>query len=155
MLKRTGKRKNYILDTNVLMHDPWCFTNFIDNNVYIPVTVLEELDNLKTREGIAGYQAREAVRALHRTIDGNGKQCVNEGILLENGIILYVAFAQPCNDSGVIFESQKNDDLILSTAIKIKNTSKDLDTILVSKDVCLRIKAEVSGITSGLRNRQS
>lgn len=79
-MSESENRKNYVLDTNVLMHDPWCFRNFHGNNIYIPVTVLDELDHLKTRQGIAGYQAREAVRTLHRTIDGCGRQCVTDGI---------------------------------------------------------------------------
>src|SRR5450759_1024418 len=73
--KPSPKQKNYILDTNVLLHDPECFLNFTGNHVYIPITVLEELDHLKSKEGLTGYQAREAVRTLHRRIDGHGHQC--------------------------------------------------------------------------------
>lgn len=140
-------RKNYVLDTNVLMHDPWCFKNFNGNNVYIPVTVLEELDHLKTRDGLAGYQAREAVRALHRTIDGCGRQCVSSGIALENGIVLLVTYSE-ATDIRFPFGQEKNDNHILACAMQLKENNADIETILVSKDVCLRIKAEICGITS-------
>ncbi len=147
-MNRPEKRKNYILDTNVLMHDPWSFTNFVGNNVYIPVAVLEELDHLKTRDGIAGYQAREAVRALHRTIDGFGRQCVTDGIGLGGGIVLSVIFPQPGILEQQTFSARNNDNEILACAVQVKEQSAGTETILVSKDVCLRIKAEVCGVTS-------
>ncbi|MEI8199760.1 MAG: PhoH family protein [Eubacteriales bacterium] len=162
--KPSPRQKNYILDTNVLLHDPECFLNFTGNHVYIPITVLEELDHLKSKEGLTGYQAREAVRTLHRRIDGQGHQCVSVGIELSNDVILHVAFpksrALPPQDehssvpassgltAGLLFESQKNDNEILACALKIKSESSDRETYLVSKDVCLRIKAEVCGIES-------
>ncbi len=141
-------RKNYILDTNVLMHDPWSFLNFRGNNVYIPTTVLEELDNLKMREGMAGYQAREAVRTLHRTIDGCGRQCVTDGILLENDIRLKAVFPDKATDEITPFPAQKSDNDILRCALQIKQRHEKDTTIIVSKDVCMRIKAEMSGISS-------
>ncbi len=146
-MSRQENRKNYVLDTNVLMHDPWCFRNFDGNDVYIPVTVLEELDHLKSREGLAGYQAREAVRTLHRTIDGCGRQCVSGGIALENGIMLRVTYSD-ADETHFPFGQDKNDNHILACAMQLKETSPQMETILVSKDVCLRIKAEICGITS-------
>ena len=75
IIDRTSQ-KNYVLDTNVLLHDPGCFLNFTGNHVYIPITVLEELDHLKSKDGLLGYQAREAVRTLHRRIDGRDRKSV-------------------------------------------------------------------------------
>ncbi len=146
-MNRPENRKNYVLDTNVLMHDPWCFKNFIGNDVYIPVTVLEELDHLKTRDGLPGYQAREAVRTLHRTIDGCGRQYVSSGIVLEKGIMLRVTYSESA-DRRFPFGEDKNDNHILACALRLKETNPESETILVSKDVCLRIKAEICGITS-------
>jgi len=143
----TQKRKNYILDTNVLMHDPWCFKYFVGNNVYIPVTVLEELDHLKARDGLAGYQAREAVRTLHRTIDGRGAEFVGDGLELPDGVRLKVAFVKD-GGKALPFREQTGDNDILVCAVEIKREDADVETILVSKDVCLRIKAEVAGIVS-------
>lgn len=146
-MSRQENRKNYVLDTNVLMHDPWCFKNFSGNDVYIPVTVLEELDHLKTRDGLPGYQAREAVRTLHRTIDGCGRQYVSSGIALENGIMLRVTYSES-SDRRFPFGDDKNDNHILACALQLKESAPDMETILVSKDVCLRIKAEICAITS-------
>ena len=142
---KTDRRKNYVLDTNVLMHDPWCFQNFRGNNVYIPIAVLEELDHLKSKEGLTGYQAREAVRTLHRTIDGLGRHCVTNGIELEQDIILHVVFPTASDDPFPL-SSSKSDNL--ACAMQLQSETAELETILVSKDVCLRIKAEVCGVTS-------
>jgi PhoH-like ATPase len=74
--------KNYILDTNVIIHDPNCFYNFEDNNVIIPIVTIEELDNIKNREGMVGYHARMAARELnHLRSLGN----LEKGIRLDNG----------------------------------------------------------------------
>lgn len=144
----TQKRKNYVLDTNVLMHDPWCFRNFVGNNVHIPVTVLEELDHLKSRDGLSGYQAREAVRTLHRTIDGRGRQFVTTGMMLPGDVVLHVTSAQSVLLESKPFSVLTNDNDILTCALGIKEKMPETETILVSKDVCLRIKAELSGIDS-------
>lgn len=161
LIKDKTSPKNYVLDTNVLLHDPGCFLNFTGNHVFIPITVLEELDHLKSKDGLLGYQAREAVRTLHRRIDGRGRQCVSVGIDLSNDVVLHVAFPDTAtrpfpgrsNGHGAsrsvsMFESQTNDNEILACAVKIKDEHPQRDTYLVSKDVCLRIKAEVCGISS-------
>ena len=64
MQQKNGNRKNYVLDTNVLLHDPACIHNFKGNNVILPMVVLEEIDSLKSRDGLCGCQARQAVREL-------------------------------------------------------------------------------------------
>ncbi len=163
--KSMAKQKNYVLDTNVLLHDPGSFLNFRGNHVYIPITVLEELDHLKSKEGLTGYQAREAVRSLHRNIDGKGRQSVSQGIELSNDVVLHVAFPEsrtPVSSTSssdprssdlaadkktpLLFDSQKNDNEILACAIKVRDEATGRETFLVSKDVCLRIKSEVCGI---------
>ena len=156
--KTPGKQKNYVLDTNVLLHDPVCFMNFVGNHVYIPITVLEELDHLKSKEGLPGYQAREAVRSLHRRIDGRGRNCVSVGIDLPSGVVLHVSFPDRIDSDAVndnehaisrpsqLFEAQTNDNQIIACALKVSREASDRQTFLVSKDVCLRIKAEICGI---------
>ena len=54
--------KNYVIDTNVMIHDPQFLSKFDDNNIIIPIICIQELDNLKNKEGIVGYQARSAAR---------------------------------------------------------------------------------------------
>lgn len=140
-------RKNYILDTNVLMHDPWCFHNFFGNDVYIPVTVLEELDHLKTRDGLPGYQAREAVRTLHRTIDGRGREFVTTGVALSGGVVLHIRAVKRTYETQP-FSEKTNDNDILACAMEVKAENPDCETVLVSKDVCLRIKGAICGIAT-------
>ncbi len=76
--------KNYILDTNVMIHDPNCFYKFEDNRVIIPILCIEELDHLKTREGMVGYHARCAARELMHI-----REIVRRGQIAWRGLSLY------------------------------------------------------------------
>ncbi len=133
--------KNYILDTNVLIHFPGCIHTFEDNNIIIPIICLEELDNLKKKEGIVGYQAREAIREINNVRQyGN----IHIGVKLPNGGTLRVELnhMSPVDmPDGV--DLDKNDNKILTIAMNIRNESKKfVKTILVTKDLCVAIKAE-------------
>jgi len=132
--------KNYILDTNVLIHFPGCIYTFEDNNIIIPIICLEELDNLKKKEGILGYQAREAIREINNVRQyGN----IHNGVKLPRGGTLRVELnhMNPVDiPDGV--DLNKNDNKILTIALNIKNESKKIKTILVTKDLCVAIKAE-------------
>ncbi len=132
--------KNYILDTNVLIHYPGCIHTFEDNNIIIPIICLEELDNLKKKDGILGYQAREAIREINSVRQyGN----IHNGITLPGGGTLRVELNHlnpALIPDGV--DLNKNDNKILTIALNIKNESKNVSTILVTKDLCAAIKAE-------------
>ena len=148
-MKQTPEiRKNFVLDTNILLHDPVCISNFRGNNVILPLVVLEELDNLKTRDGLCGCQARQAVRELSRIVEGKASQSIRDGIILTNGIVLRVEMngyhSMPEVEQEL--DLKKNDNRILLTAMRIKQQNKDQKTILVSKDICMRLKAEAFGI---------
>ena len=74
--------KNYVIDTNVMVHDPNFLYSFEDNNVIVPITCIEELDDLKKREGVVGFYARSAAREINKIRKlGN----LHEGVRLENG----------------------------------------------------------------------
>ncbi len=132
--------KNYILDTNVLIHYPGSIYTFEDNNVIIPLICLEELDGLKNREGVIGYQAREAIRELNNVRQyGN----IHMGVKLPKGGTLRVEMNHMNSENmpdGV--DINKNDNKILTVALNIKKESKRVKTILVTKDLCVAIKAE-------------
>lgn len=132
--------KNYILDTNVLIHFPGCIHTFEDNNIIIPLICLEELDNLKKREGILGYQAREAIREINNVRQYGNLQ---DGAKLPNGGTLRVELnhMNPVHMPDGI-DLNKNDNKILTVALNIKKTSNKIQTILVTKDLCVAIKAE-------------
>lgn len=132
--------KNYILDTNVLIHFPKSIHTFQDNHIIIPIICLEELDKLKNKDGIVGYHAREAIREINAVrMYGN----IHNGVYLPNGGTFRVEMnhLNPINiPDGIDFN--KNDNKIIIMALNIKKESKDINTILVTKDLCTAIKAE-------------
>lgn len=136
--------KNYILDTNVIIHDPNCFYSFEDNNVIIPIVAIEELDNVKNRGGMVGYHARMAARELNRLRElGN----LETGVKLEGGGTLRIELNHmdmSCIPQGI--DTQKNDTRILAMAKNLQQEYGDIPTILVTKDVYMAIKADSFGI---------
>jgi len=145
---KTGLRKNYILDTNVLLHDPQCVLNFKGNNVILPLVVIEELDTLKSREGLAGCQARQFSRELSGIIEGHAKESIRTGIKLESDILLRIETDgyHDASDFPEELDVSKNDNRILLTALSIKTGDEKTPTIIVSKDICMRLKSEAIGI---------
>jgi PhoH-like ATPase len=148
MHQKSGNRKNYVLDTNVLLHDPGCITNFEGNNVILPMVVLEEIDSLKTRDGLCGCQARQAARELSRMVEEKAQQSIQNGIEIGKGIVLRIELNGYHNMTEITDELdlEKNDNRILLTTLSIKRATPDTPTILVSKDICMRLKAEAFGI---------
>ena len=133
--------KNYILDTNVLIHDPKSIYNFEENNVIIPLICIEELDNLKKKEGMVGYHARIIAREI-ASLSGN----LSEGINLPNGGTLKIELNQ--NHSAGLpngFDLNKNDTKIINITRNIAKES-NIETILVSKDLYMQIKGNSLGI---------
>ncbi|KLO24863.1 PhoH family protein [Marinitoga sp. 1155] len=134
--------KNYVLDTNVLIHDPKAMFNFEDNNVIIPFPVIEEIDNLKTRGERTGAAARE----VNRILDNLRKEgSLQKGIKLENGGMLKIATLEENGIKIPRYLGKKMDDWILLYAMELKKES-EIPTYLVTKDLNLRIKAEAVGI---------
>jgi PhoH-like ATPase len=132
--------KNYILDTNVLIHFPGSIHTFADNHVIIPLICLEELDNLKKKEGILGYHAREAIREINKVRQYGD---IRKGVKLPGGGTLRVEMnhMNPVDiPDGV--DLNKNDNKIILMALNLKRESKNISTILVTKDLCVAIKAE-------------
>ncbi|NMB95982.1 MAG: PhoH family protein [Clostridiaceae bacterium] len=136
--------KNYILDTNVIIHDPYCFYNFEDNNIILPIVAIEELDNLKNREGMVGYHARMAARELNNLRErGN----LEQGIKTDAGGTIRIEMNHmdmSCIPFGI--DTNKNDTRILAMAKNLQNDNMDIPTILVTKDVYMAIKADSFGI---------
>ena len=140
--------KNYILDTNVLLHDPHSLLNFEDNAVLIPIEVIEEIDRFKRESTELGQNAR----AVSRSLDTLRKQgALSDGVPLSNGGSLKIIYEHKNNGNGnghedaPKFSSDSVDNRILTLAFQIKKKSKQ-PTILVSKDINLRIKADAIGL---------
>jgi PhoH-like ATPase len=137
--------KNYILDTNVLLHDPNSLLNFADNHVVIPIEVIEEIDRFKRESSELGQNARQVSRML----DGfRGEGSLSEGVKLPNGGKLKIAFQKNGNGNGEghIVNGNSVDNRILLLAAGIQKTQPKNPTILVSKDINLRIKADALGL---------
>jgi PhoH-like ATPase len=137
--------KNYILDTNVLLHDPNSLLSFADNHVLIPIEVIEEIDRFKRESTDLGQNAR----SVSRMLDGfRGTGSLSEGVDLPNGGKLKIAFyknGHSGNGDGA-FNGNTVDNRILLLAASIQKTQPKNPTILVSKDINLRIKADALGL---------
>ncbi len=138
-------KKNYILDTNVLLHDPNSLLKFEDNNVLLPIEVIEEIDRFKRESSELGQNAR----TVSRMLDGfRGSGQLSEGVTLPNGGHLKIAFqkAKTSPNGHAVFGTDSVDNRILTLAFGIKKAQPKSQTILVSKDINLRIKADALGL---------
>src|SRR5256712_12360300 len=107
--------KNYILDTNVLLHDPDSLLNFAENNVLLPIEVIEEIDRFKRESTELGQNAR----TVSRMLDGfRGAGRLSEGVELPNGGHLRIIFQKPdaARNGHVVFGTDSVDNSILSLA---------------------------------------
>jgi PhoH-like ATPase len=139
--------KNYILDTNVLLHDPNSLLNFKDNNVLIPIEVIEEIDRFKRESSELGQNAR----SVSRLLDGfRGTGRLSEGVKLPNGgklrvVVQKKGLATNGNGNGKSHHTSV-DNKILASASAVKKAHPKHATILVTKDINLRIKADAIGL---------
>ncbi len=137
-------KKTYVLDTNVLLHDPTALFQFEDNEVVLPITIIEELDRFKKQPEVTGRNARQTSRTLDQLrLQGR----LTEGIALENGGSLRVALcsAQTLEQLPPELEGDSGDNAILAVASEFKKQCQ-CPVILVSKDTNLRIKADALGL---------
>lgn len=139
------RKKLFVLDTNVILHDSSCIHNFQENDVVIPITVLEELDRFKKGGGSLNYHAREFLRTLDSL---SGDKIFGRGVRIgpELGKIsvrLEQEFGQEFQRN---FSAGKPDHHILNIAFILAEKHPSKRIILVSKDVNLRMKAKSVGI---------
>jgi len=140
-------KKTFILDTNVILHDHLSITQFQENDIVIPIEVLEELDNFKKGNSQMNYNAREFLREIDRL---TGDKIFNGGISLGEGkgklkIALNTELPEKLKIS---FSENKPDHRILGVASEYQDQFPNEKVILVSKDVNLRVKAKSIGINS-------
>ena len=148
MAKTKKSKKIFVLDTSVILHDHNALNCFEENDVAIPITILEELDNFKKGNDTKNYEAREFIRILDRLskaytlqdwipINGEGKGKFK--IVMEN---------EDLNDDAVSIFGNKNDHKILNSALSLQKTESESKVILVSKDINLRLKAKALNIVA-------
>ena len=141
----TKKKKIFVLDTNVILHDSSCLYHFEENDIVIPITVLEELDHFKKGNETLNYHAREFVR----TVDSlSGDTLFKGGISIapQLGNILFQMEMEFHKDLALNFGMDKPDHHVLNTAYQIAHKHPSKQVILVSKDVNLRMKAKSAGL---------
>lgn len=139
-----AKKKNFVLDTNVILHDFRCLDNFEENDIYIPIVVLEELDKFKKGNDQINYNAREFLRQLDAITDDN---LFTKGISLGNGLgNLFIDTSIKSQERITeIFPERIPDHRILSSVLDISERDSKTKTILVTKDINLRMKARAIG----------
>ncbi|KGM53742.1 phosphate starvation protein PhoH [Lysobacter arseniciresistens ZS79] len=153
----TKGKRIYVLDTNVLMHDPTALFKFEEHDVYLPMQVIEELDNGKKGTSEASRNARQVSRFLNELVEAAGTAKVTEGIplLRPQGLQLrgaqsagYLRFQTDNFDAGRRFGAVVPDNAILGAILALKEAEPELPVVFVSKDINLRIKAAIAGIVS-------
>ncbi len=154
----TRGKRIYVLDTNVLMHDPTALFRFEEHDVFLPMTVLEELDAAKKGASEVSRNVRQVSRFIDELIDhGNGKP-IDQGLQLQlpktlqldRGSQVGRLYFQTQN-IGITAEQAKKkkgvpDNLILASIVDLREQHPEVPVVLVSKDINLRIKASIYGI---------
>ncbi len=145
-MARSKSPKTFILDTNVILHDPTCINQFQENNIVIPLAVISEIDHFKRGNQVINLNAREFARTLD-SITGNA--LFNGGVSLGKGkgkvrIVITKGLSKEIKEA---FIEDNPDHRVLTAAFEIQKASKDKSkVILVTKDVNLRMKAKALGV---------
>ena len=135
-------KKIFVLDTNVILHDATCIQNFEDNEVVIPISVLEELDQFKRGNEQIHYNAREFLRLLDElSIDSNSNELIQP-----DGKIKVVVNHNWHPDVEKTFKEDCPDHRIINCAFKLHEENLDKQLVLVSKDTNMRLKARSLGL---------
>ncbi len=134
-------QKAFVLDTNVLIHDPDSIFSFTDNKVILPMVVIEELDKIKSYRDNIGYNARVVARKLDEL---RRKGHLVEGVEINKGGLLKVIINNGDGEWPKTLDPHTHDNLIIKAAYDLKKTEKRV--IFISKDLNARIKADVLGL---------
>jgi len=146
-------RKNYVLDTNVLLHDPHAIFKFEDNDLIIPIYVLEEIDTFKRETNERGRNARTVTRLL----DGLRAQGtpLSRGIKVGEDGTLRVHVPERRPELSIALNPRSSDHAILQTALDLRDANPDKPTIFVTMDVNLRIRGDALGLVTETYENQA
>ena len=154
----TKGKRIYVLDTNVLMHDPTALFRFEEHDVFLPMQVIEELDNGKKGTSEASRNARQVSRFINELIEAQGAHRIATGLMLERprslqlrgtdsiGRLLFQT-SMPKEDPAS-FGAVAPDNRILGAILQLQRENPETPVVFVSKDINLRIKAAIAGIAS-------
>ena len=136
-------RKIFVLDTSVILYDHDALNNFQEHDVAIPIQVLEELDKLKGGNETRNFEARSFIRLIDEL---SGKKLINHWVHINGrakGKFRVVLSDKPQRvDAAQVFGNDKYDHLIINAALMLMEENPDRKVVLVSKDICLRLKAK-------------
>jgi len=142
----------YVLDTNVLIHDPNALLNFEEHHVAIPMTVLEELDKLKAGKHSVAAECRQAIRLIDKTLGEATPEEVEKGVPIDRGTGVlkgYLSILMSKRDEpNSLLPEHLNDNIIINQLIDMHARDKDLRLVLVTKDINMRLKARACGIAA-------
>ena len=142
----------YILDTNILLHEPFAFLSFKEHDVVVPMTVLEELDSIKDRRKDVSRDARVAIRALEDTLSDATPEEVLAGVKLPQNDEqhpsghLSIINDYSLKQTAQILSFNENDNRIINAALHIQNVNPNNKIVLVTKDINMRLKAKGAGL---------
>jgi PhoH-like ATPase len=144
----TSAEKIYVLDTNVLLHDPLSFTRFHEHDVVIPMVVFEELDHIKSSERDVARDARVSIGSIEKLIQNiNTLVLVRDGVSLSNFNIGGKASGNLfVNSNKEYTEGCSVDNLIIDTCLELKSAHPEAEVHLVSKDINMRLKSKGKGL---------
>ncbi|UNK44100.1 PhoH family protein [Luteimonas sp. S4-F44] len=152
-----GKRV-YVLDTNVLMHDPTALFKFEEHDVYLPMQVIEELDNAKKGTSESSRNARQVSRFINELIEASGSERIASGLPLAHPQGLQLRGAASVGhlrfqttvpkEDKTSFGAVAPDNRILGAILALKRDEPDDTVVFISKDINLRIKAAIAGIAN-------
>ncbi|HEX8543573.1 MAG TPA: PhoH family protein [Pseudomonas sp.] len=142
----------YVLDTNVLIHDPNALLNFEEHRVAIPMTVLEELDKLKAGKHSVAAECRQAIRLIDKTLGDATPEEVELGVPIDRGTGVRKGFLSILmskrEEPNSLLPEHLNDNIIINQLIDLHTRDKDLRLVLVTKDINMRLKARACGIAA-------
>ncbi|WP_166365511.1 PhoH family protein [Pseudomonas akapageensis] len=140
----------YVLDTNVLIHDPNALLNFEEHHVTIPMTVLEELDKLKDGKHSVAAECRQAIRLIDQTLGDATPGDVEQGVPIQRGKsgpkgLLSILMSRR-TEPNKLLPDNLNDNIIINQLVDLHTSNPDLNVVLVTKDINMRLKARACGI---------
>ena len=149
-------RITYVLDSNVLIHDPNALFNFDEHHVVIPITVLEELDRLKNGKQTIAADCRQAIRQLDQILGTASPQEIEQGVPINRGdkipplgTLSIMMHQQGDSASNVVpLSNDINDNQIISDICQLKSKNPDEEVVLVTKDINMRLKARGCGVAA-------
>ncbi|GAM55461.1 ATPase [Vibrio ishigakensis] len=145
-----SERKIFVLDTNILLHEPHAIFSFQEHDVVIPMTVLEELDRIKDSKRDVARDARVAIRALEDIFKDATPDQISEGISFNRdsqttGSLSILADFE-LQETVKAFADKAGDNRILNAVIYLQNKRSPREVVLVTKDINMRLRAKGAGV---------